>query len=125
MRKKQSQVAKVQALLSQNANMSAKEMAEKLKLPISRVYVLRSMAKKKQDIGEMAHDITTGRKGSAKAYRENLEIENKKLTDWTMLWKQKCDKQESEIARIQHLYMDSQAVVRYLETKLITLVQGK
>lgn len=48
----------------------------------------------------------------------NLELEVAELKDFCVMWRAKCDKQESEIARIQHLYMDSQAVVRYLESKI-------
>jgi len=61
--------------------------------------------------------------GKAKAYREHLESEIKELYGFCNEWRAKCDKQESEIARIQHLYMDSQAVVRYLESKIAQLIK--
>ena len=60
--------------------------------------------------------------GIAKVYKEKLEAENKQLYDFCLQWRDKCDKQDKEIARIQHLYMDSQAVVRYLESKIVQLL---
>jgi Fe2+ or Zn2+ uptake regulation protein len=47
-----------------------------------------------------------------------LKKENDHLYEFCLEWRNKCDAQQKEIARIQHLYMDSQAVVRYLETKI-------
>lgn len=58
------------------------------------------------------------RVGMAKAYKAKLEAEINQLYGFCNEWRAKCDKQELEIARIQHLYMDSQAVVRYLESKI-------
>ena len=58
------------------------------------------------------------RVGIAKAYKAKLEAEINQLYGFCNEWRAKCDKQELEIARIQHLYMDSQAVVRYLESKI-------
>ena len=61
--------------------------------------------------------------GKAQAYRAKLEAEINELYGFCNEWRAKCDKQESEIARIQHLYMDSQAVVRYLEAKIISIIK--
>lgn len=47
-----------------------------------------------------------------------LKQENDHLYEFCLEWRNKCDTQQKEIARLQHLYMDSQAVVRYLETKI-------
>ena len=63
------------------------------------------------------------RVGTAKAYKAKLEAEINELYGFCNEWRAKCDKQESEIARIQHLYMDSQAVVRYLEAKIIAIIK--
>ena len=60
--------------------------------------------------------------GTAKAYKAKLEAEINQLYGFCNEWRAKCDKQELEIARIQHLYMDSQAVVRYLERKIFELL---
>jgi Fe2+ or Zn2+ uptake regulation protein len=47
-----------------------------------------------------------------------LKQENDHLYEFCLEWRNKCDAQQKEIARLQHLYMDSQAVVRYLESKI-------
>jgi Fe2+ or Zn2+ uptake regulation protein len=47
-----------------------------------------------------------------------LKQENDQLHQFCLEWRNKCDAQQKEIARLQHLYMDSQAVVRYLESKI-------
>lgn len=60
--------------------------------------------------------------GIAKAYKAKLEAEIKQLHQFCLEWRDKCDRQDKEIARIQHLYMDSQAVVKYLESKIVQLI---
>ena len=125
MRKKQTQIAKVRRLLSENPNISAKEMAKELNLPINRVYVLRSQEKKKTATTVKSLTTKTSRKGTAKKYRENLEAENKKLTEWTMLWKQKYERLELDYTQAKIMYLNSQAVVHYLEEKLATLLKGE
>ena len=47
-----------------------------------------------------------------------LRAENDKLHQFCLEWRVKSDKQDSEIARLQHLYMDSKAVINYLESKI-------
>jgi bifunctional ADP-heptose synthase (sugar kinase/adenylyltransferase) len=47
-----------------------------------------------------------------------LVADNAQLNRFCFEWREKSDKQEKEIARLQHLYMDQLAVVRYLETKI-------
>jgi hypothetical protein len=47
-----------------------------------------------------------------------LKQENDHLYEFCLEWRNKSDAQQKEIARLQHLYMDSQAVVRYLESKI-------
>jgi hypothetical protein len=47
-----------------------------------------------------------------------LVAENAELNRWCLEWREKSNKQEKEIARLQHLYMDQLAVVRYLESKI-------
>lgn len=56
-------------------------------------------------------------------WKTRLEAEIKELYGFCDEWRAMCDKKDSEIARIQHLYMDSQAVVRYLEGKLISIIK--
>lgn len=125
MRKKQTQIAKVRRLLSENPNISAKEMAKELNLPVNRVYVLRSQEKKKTATTVKSITSKPSRAGTAKRYRENLEAENRKLTEWTQLWRQKYLKLEDDYTQAKIMYLDSQAVVKYLETKLATLLKGE
>jgi hypothetical protein len=56
-------------------------------------------------------------------YSQRLEAEILELHGFCLEWRAKCDKQEAEIARIQHLCMDNQAIVRYLESKIAQLLK--
>lgn len=57
-------------------------------------------------------------------YNENLVKENKTLTEWTLMWKQKYDKLEQDYTQAKVMYLDSQAVVKYLEEKVAQLIKG-
>ena len=125
MKKKQTQIAKARQLWSQDPNMSAKEMAEKLKLPINRVYVLRNQARKRMGRDAFDQVVDIKQKHNDKKYVSDLEAENKKLTEWTQLWRQKYLKLEDDYTRAKVMYLDSQAVVKYLEAKLAKLLKGE
>ena len=115
--KKQSQLNKAVKLLQDNPNISPKEMAEKLKMPLSRVYVLRNNAKKR-----MGSQPTTP-KATTHDYIKNLEAENLKLTQWTQMWKQRYDKLEQDYTEAKIMFLNSEAVVSYLERKVLELVR--
>jgi hypothetical protein len=53
----------------------------------------------------------------------NLLKENKQLTEWTQMWKRKCDVLERDYTQAKIMYLDSQAVVRYLEEKVAQLIK--
>jgi len=57
-------------------------------------------------------------------YITNLEKENKQLTEWTQMWKRKCERLESDYTQAKIMYLDSQAVVKYLEEKVAQLIKG-
>ena len=57
-------------------------------------------------------------------YNENLERDNKQLAEWTMTWKAKYDKLESDYTQAKIMYLNSQAVVAYLEEKVAQLIKG-
>jgi DNA-binding PadR family transcriptional regulator len=57
-------------------------------------------------------------------YVENLEKENKQLTEWTQIWKQRYEKLEQDYTQAKIMYLNSQAVVAYLEDKVAQLVRG-
>lgn len=58
-------------------------------------------------------------------YVENLEKENKQLTEWTQMWKRKYEVLERDYTQAKVMYLNSQAVVAYLEEKVVTLLGGK
>jgi len=57
-------------------------------------------------------------------YVENLEKENKQLTEWTMMWKRKYEVLERDYTQAKVMYLNSQAVVAYLEEKVAQLIKG-
>ena len=57
-------------------------------------------------------------------YVENLEKENKQLTEWTQMWKRRYEVLERDYTQAKIMYLDSQAVVKYLEEKVSQLIKG-
>jgi predicted transcriptional regulator len=113
---KNTKVSVVKALMDANKNISTKEICEKTGFSKSYVYVIRHQLK---TASKTKKKLTPVNKKVAKVdTNKALRVENEKLHQFCFEWRNKCDKQNLEIARIQHLYMDSQAVVRYLETKI-------
>lgn len=136
--KKETLASKASALLADNPTMKPKEMAEKLGVTVQRIYVLRSNMKKKAIKTvkglNLVSKVTNKRqrmKTTADTeqrisrpvnYVLNLEHENKKLTDWCLIWKQKYEKLEQDYADAKVMYLNSQAVVEYLENKVANLI---
>jgi DNA-binding transcriptional regulator GbsR (MarR family) len=112
---KNTNVTAVKALMDANKNISVKEICEKTGFSKSQVYAIRHYIKTNPK-----KKLTPVNKKKAVKIDTNkaLRAENDKLHQFCFEWRNKCDAQQKEIARIQHLYMDSQAVVRYLETKI-------
>jgi predicted ArsR family transcriptional regulator len=131
--KKETLASKALDLVKQNPNIKPKEMAEKLGVTVQRVYVLRNNLKKKLT-KKVVSNVTTKRKGRpAKMermlqvsrpanYYQNLEHENRKLTEWTLMWKQKYEKLEQDYTQAKVMYLNSQAVIDYLENKVANLI---
>lgn len=118
-----SNVAKVLDLMKADSNISVKEIVAKTGLATKTVYVIRNYIKK--------HALLGGAKPKAEKAvapkqltNEQLKEEVMKLNSWCTQWRTKCDAIESELNRVRHLYMDQLAVVRYLESKLIELVEA-
>lgn len=112
--KKETNVTKVKQLMDADKNISVKEICEKTGFSKSKVYALRNYIKRNKKLTRVNKtprmkqtDINT-----------NLKAENDKLHGWCLEWRDRSDKQEKEITRLQHLYMDQLAVVRYLESKI-------
>ena len=113
--KKESQVTKAINLLKVEPNISAQDMATKLAIPIKRTYVLRNSAKKLMAKG--------GSKVTPKL--RMLKEENLKLTEWTQLWKQKYEKLEKDYTQAKIMFLNSEAVVKYLEERIEKLMGSK
>ena len=125
--KPSSNVAKVLDLMKADAKISVKEIVEKTSIETSNVYAIRNYIKKH---GLLKPLPMTGIAPKAKASNAEKEItnllkENKTLTEWTVMWKRKCDKLEQDLSQAKVMFLDQLAVVRYLEAKLVQLVEAK
>jgi len=123
--KPSSNVAKVLDLMKADEKTSVKEIVAQTGLKTENVYAIRNYIKKRglmggKSIPKAKAEITADEKEI-----QNLLKENKTLTDWTVMWKSRYDKLESELNRVRHLYMDQLAVVRYLENKLMQFVEAQ
>jgi Fe2+ or Zn2+ uptake regulation protein len=138
--KKLSVSAKILNLLNTKGGFKPKDIIKETKLKPASVYTalntLRNQGKiAKEEDGvyisqtqtsttEPAIVLTRVNKKKKKAVvakpssMSKLKQENDHLYEFCLEWRNKSDAQQKEIARLQHLYMDSQAVVRYLETKI-------
>jgi hypothetical protein len=110
-----------------DAKVSVKEIVEKTNLKTSNVYAIRNYIKKN---GLLKTLPMTGIAPKAKAPSAEKEItnllkENRQLTEWTQMWKHRCDKLERDCTQAKVMYLDQLAVVRYLEAKLLQLVEAK
>lgn len=108
---------KVKILMNKDKNISVKEICEKTGFSKTKVYAIRNYIKTKKKLTPVNKTIKAKRVMNTPS-KDNLKAENERLYEFCLEWRDKCDAQQKEIARIQHLYMDSQAVVRYLETKI-------
>lgn len=124
--KPSSNVAKVLDLMKADAKVSVKEIVAKTGLKTNNVYAIRNYIKK--------HGLMGGAKPKAKPQRDqltadekeitNLLKENKTLTEWTLLWRRKCDGLEKELSQAKIMYLDQLAIIRYLETKLVQFMES-
>jgi hypothetical protein len=121
--KKESQLAKAIDLLKAEPNISAQDMAKKLGITITRTYVVRSSAKKL--LAKGGSKVTPKLRMQSTTDEYVLKQENIKLTEWTQLWKEKYEKLEQDYTQAKIMYLDSQAVVKYLEEKVLKLVRGE
>ena len=127
--KKETLASRASALLAGNPTMKPKEMAEKLGVNVQRIYVLRSDLKKKL-VKKTVSKVTNKTRRidlSSIPVVNNMEVdnilrENKQLTEWTLLWKQKYEKLEQDYTQAKVMFLNSQAVVEYLENKVANLI---
>jgi predicted transcriptional regulator len=69
--------------------------------------------------------VSTSDKPIKDTYTKNLEKENLQLTEWTQMWKQRYEKLEQDYTQAKIMYLDSRAVVAYLEEKVAQLIRGQ
>jgi len=128
--KPSSNVAKVLDLMKADDKTSVKEIVAKTGLKTENVYAIRNYIKKRGLMGNKAtpkakvNPMRAQQDADEKAI-QNLLKENKTLTDWTVMWKSRCDKLEKDLNQAKILYLDQLAVVRYLETKLMQFVEAQ
>jgi hypothetical protein len=132
--KKITQQTKVAKLMEINPLLKPKEIAQRLNMSVKQVYVLRNAIKKKRittvknlqfkdkPVSKPTNKVS--RAGTKATYVANLEKENKQLTEWTQMWKRKYEVLERDYTQAKVMYLNSQAVVAYLEDKIVELVKG-
>lgn len=57
-------------------------------------------------------------------YIKNLEKENLQLTEWTQMWKRRYEVLDRDYTDAKIMFLNSQAVVAYLEEKIAQLLKG-
>jgi hypothetical protein len=57
-------------------------------------------------------------------YVQTLEKDINELTEWTHMWKRKYDVLERDYTQAKTMFLNSQAVVAYLEEKVVQLIRG-
>jgi hypothetical protein len=57
-------------------------------------------------------------------YVQTLEKDINELTEWTHMWKRKYDVLERDYTQAKTMFLNSQAVVAYLEEKVAQLIRG-
>jgi hypothetical protein len=110
-----------------DAKVSVKEIVEKTNLKTSNVYAIRNYIKKNGLLKRLPMTGITPKAKAPSAEKEiaNLLKENRQLTEWTQMWKHRCDRLEKDLSQAKVMYLDELAVVRYLEAKLLQLVEAK
>jgi predicted flavoprotein YhiN len=115
---KNTKVSAVKALMDANKNISVKEICEQTGLSRSHVYAIRHYIKTTSKTKKKLTRVNKKPKANRVDTNKAIRAENEKLHQFCFEWRNKCDKQDLEIARLQHLYMDSKAVINYLESKI-------
>lgn len=130
--KPSSNVAKVLDLMKADTKISVKEIVEKTNIKTSNVYAIRNYIKKNGLLKTLpmtgvAPKVRMKQQADDALEKEmsNLLKENKQLTEWTVMWKRKYETLEQELKQAKILFLDQLAVVRYLEAKLLQLVEAK
>ena len=151
--KKQSATKQILNLLNTKGGYKPKDLIKELKLPASNIYAGLAYLHKNKKIAKEEDGVyitqslqmplykekkAVGSRATTKVrrsrptrvdtmnmqYVDNLLKENKQLTEWTLMWRQKLEKLEADYTQAKIMYLDSQAVVKYLEEKVAKLLRG-
>jgi predicted transcriptional regulator len=132
--KKQSVAKQVLNLLNTKGGRKPKQIIAETKASAGSVYNALNLLRKKKMIAKEEDGVYISQTQTRvmPLYNEkasspsttNLLKENKQLTEWAQMWKQKHDRIEAEYTQAKIMYLDSQAVVKYLEEKVAQLIKG-
>ena len=132
--KKQSVAKQVLNLLNTKGGRKPKQIIAETKASAGSVYNALNLLRKKKMIAKeedgvyisqtQARVMPLYNEKASSPSTTNLLKENKQLTEWARMWKQKHDRIEAECTQAKIMYLDSQAVVKYLEEKVAQLIKG-
>jgi len=104
---------------------------------LNRLHKLKMIAKEEDgvyisqtqtSVSKLTNEVKRGRPTRVDTmntqYVSNLLKENKQLAEWTQIWKQRYDRLEADYTDAKVMYLNSQAVISYLETKVAQLIRG-
>jgi hypothetical protein len=118
--KKITQKTKVAKLMEINPLLKPKEIAQRLKMSVKQVYVLRNAIKKSGNpVSKVTNKVTDNTK-----YIRALEVQVHELEKLHDGWRQNYKKLEADYTQAKIMYLNSQAVVTYLEEKVAQLIKG-
>jgi predicted transcriptional regulator len=74
-------------------------------------------------VSKVTNNWKTASVSTSNVSMQNLLKENKQLTEWTQMWKRKYDVLERDYTQAKVMFLNSQAVVAYLEEKVAQLLK--
>jgi DNA-binding MarR family transcriptional regulator len=142
--KKQSVVKQVLNVLNTQGGKKPKELIDITKAKpasvynaLNRLHKLKMVAKEEDgvyisqtrtSVSEVTNKAKRGRPTRVDTmntqYVSNLLKENKQMAEWTQMWKQRYDRLEADYTDAKVMYLNSQAVISYLEEKVAQLIRG-
>ncbi|MEI6801462.1 MAG: hypothetical protein WCO04_19925 [Pseudomonadota bacterium] len=143
--KKQTTTQQILNILNTQGGKKPKQLLESIKATPASVYTaiskLRSVGliAKEEDgvyisqtqtsVSKPTNEVKRGRPTRVDTmnmqYVDSLLKENKQLTEWTQMWKQRYDRLEADYTDAKVMYLNSQAVISYLEEKVAQLIRGQ
>jgi hypothetical protein len=132
--KKLSATKQILNVLNTKGGRKPKDLIKELKLPASNVYAGLAYLHKNKKIAReedgvyisqtQARVMPLYNEKASSPSTTNLLKENKQLTEWTQMWKRKYEVLERDYTQAKIMYLNSQAVVAYLEEKVAQLIKG-